>query len=124
MESRRTSLLALARPITLAVFFLVFSGAALPARCAASTVNLIVLQLADGNQRFTVSGTVEAVDYACNSVLISTGGKHVEILVTPTTAVEVHGESGSIADIRKGLKINASGVVRNGDKIALSIVLK
>jgi len=124
MESRRTSLLALARPITLAVLLLVFSAAALPARCAASTVNLIVLQLAEGNQRFAISGTVEAVDYSSNSVRINAGGHHVEILVTPTTAVEVHGESGSIAGISKGLKINASGVVRNGDKIALSIVLK
>jgi multidrug efflux pump subunit AcrA (membrane-fusion protein) len=124
MVSRRTSLIALFRPITLAALLILFSGAAVPARCAASTVNLIIWQLADGNQRFTISGTVEAVDYACNSVLISTGGKHVEILVTPTTAVEVHGESGSIADIRKGLKINASGVVRNGDKIAVTIVLK
>ncbi len=124
MVSLRTSLIALARPIMLAALLLFLSNAPLPARCAASTVNLIILQLADGNQRFTISGTVEAVDYSSNSVRISTGGQHVEILVTPTTVVEVHGESGSIADIRKGLKINASGVVRNGDKIAVSIILK
>src|ERR1700694_4298262 len=124
MVSLRTSLIALARPIMLAALLLFLSTAPLPARCAASTVNLIILQLADGNQRFTISGTVEAVDYSSNSVRISTGGQHVEIFVTPTTGVEVHGESGSIADIRKGLKINASGVVRNGDKIAVSIILK
>jgi multidrug efflux pump subunit AcrA (membrane-fusion protein) len=124
MESRRTSFIALARSITLAALLILLSSAALPAHSAASTVNLIIWQVADGNQRFTISGTVEAVDYACNSVRINAGGQHVEILVTPTTAVEVHGESGSIADIRKGVKISASGVVRNGDKIALSIVLK
>ena len=124
MKSRRTSFIALARSITLAALLLATCGAALPARCEASTVDLIIWQVADGNQRFTISGTVEAVSYASNSVRINAGGQHVEILVTPTTAIEVRGESGSIADIRKGLKINASGVVRDGDKIALSIVLK
>jgi len=124
MESRRSSLLALARPIALAAVLFVFSGAVVPTLCAASTVDLIVLQLAEGNQRFTISGTVESVDYSSNSVRVNAGGRHLEILVTPTTAVEVHGESGSIADIRKGLKINASGVVRDGQKIALSITLK
>jgi len=124
MESRRSSLFALARPIALAAVLFVFSSVAVPTLCAASTVDLIVLHLAEGNQRFTISGTVESVDYSSNSVRVSSGGRVVEILVTPTTAVEVHGESGSIADIRKGLKINASGVVRDGQKIALSITLK
>jgi hypothetical protein len=124
MESRFTSLLALFRPIALAAVLAVLSGAAAPAPSAASTVNLIILQLADGNQRFAVSGTVEAVNYTSNSVRINVGSQHVDILVTPTTAIDVHGESGSIADIRKGRKINASGVIRDGEKIALSIVLK
>jgi len=124
MQSRRTSLIALARSITLAAFLLILSGAAVPSLCVASTVNLIIWQVADGNQRFTISGTVDAVSYASNSIRINAGGQHVEVLVTPTTAIDVHGESGSIADIRKGLKVRASGVVRDGQKIALSIVLK
>lgn len=124
MESPRTSFLARFQPVALAALLAVLSGTAAPAPSAASTVNLIIWQLAEGNQRFAISGTVEAVNYTSNSVRINTGGQHVDILVTPTTAIDSHGESGSIADIRKGLKINASGVVRDGEKIALSIVLK
>jgi hypothetical protein len=91
---------------------------------AAANSSYAIWQVADNNQRFTASGTVESVSYATNSVRINASGQHVEITITPTTVIEYHGESGSIADIRRGSKISASGVVRNGQKIALSIVLK
>ncbi len=91
---------------------------------SAANGSLAIWQVADNNQRFTASGTVESVSYATNSVRINASGQHVEITITPTTVIEYHGESGSIADIRRGSKITASGVVRNGQKVALSIVLK
>ena len=75
-------------------------------------------------QRFTVSGVVTAVDYASNTVTIKSGGQDVVVSITPTTLIEQHGETGSIADIRKGSKITASGTVSNGRKTALSITLK
>ncbi len=95
-----------------------------PAVGASAPAGLSETQLADGNQRFNVSGTVAAVDYASNTVTVKTGGQTVQVIVTPTTVIEEHGEAGSIADIRKGAKITASGVVRNGQKVALSINLK
>lgn len=91
---------------------------------AAANSGFTLWQVADNNQRFTASGTVESVSYATNSIRINASGQHIEITITPTTVIEIHGESGSIADIRRGSKISASGVVRNGQKIALSIVLK
>ncbi len=106
------------------VMLLTLAGTSRPATCASAPVQLSVWQLADGNQRFSVSGTVASVDYASNTVTVKTGGQTVAVLVTPTTVIEEHGEAGSIADIRKGAKITASGVVRNGQKVALSISVK
>ncbi len=96
-----------------------------PAATSASTTGgIALLQLADGNQRFSISGTVAWVNYASNTVGVNAGGQNVEVVMTPATVIEVHGQSGSIADIRHGKKISASGVVRDGKKVALSIVLK
>ena len=120
MQPRATSLLT----AIAVVMLLTFAGASRPAVCASSLDELNVVQLADGNQRFSVSGTVASVDYASNTVTVKTGGQTIAVLVTPTTVIEEHGEAGSIADIRKGAKISASGVVRNGQKVALSISVK
>ena len=80
--------------------------------------------VADANQRFTLSGVVQAVDYASNTVTVKSGSQTVDVMLTPTTVIDEHGETGSIADIRKGAKISASGVIRNGRKVALSITVK
>jgi hypothetical protein len=106
------------------VMLLTLAVTSLPALCEGAPAEFGIWQLADGNQRFSVSGTVTSVDYASNTVTVKTGGQKIEVFVTPTTVIEEHGEAGSIADIRKGAKIAASGVVRNGQKIALSITLK
>ncbi len=121
MGSRHSILFVL---VAVASLLLSVSGVSQPARSATTTGVLSIWQLADGNQTFNVSGKVESVSYASNTVRISSGGQTVAVVVTPTTAIEVHGEAGSIADIRRGAKITASGVVRDGQKVALSIVLK
>ena len=110
-------------PLILAVAVLIAATAS-HTHAAPASSGLHVWQVADANQRFTVSGVVEAVDYASNTVTVKAGTQTVDIVVTPTTVVDEHGETGSIADIRKGAKINASGVVRNGRKVALSITVK
>jgi hypothetical protein len=114
---------AFARALFLTVAILVGVTAS-HTHAAPAPSGLHVWQVADASQRFTVSGVVQAVDYASNTVTVKTGAQTVDIVVTPTTVVDEHGETGSIADIRKGAKINASGVVRNGHKIALSITVK
>jgi hypothetical protein len=124
MMFRCFALTQLARPATLLALLLVLAASAFPAHAVQATTNLTVWQVTDGNQRFAISGTVDAVSYASNSIRINAGGQHVDVLVTPTTIVEVRGESGSIADIRKGSKVSVSGVVRDGQKIAQTIILK
>lgn len=81
-------------------------------------------QAADQVARFSVSGTVEAVDYDANSVTIKSGGKRLEVSVTPTTAIDDRGQVGGIADIHRGRKIAASGILRNGVMVAQSIQLR
>jgi|GEM_PF-6926102 len=75
-------------------------------------------------QRFSLSGTVEAVDYDANLVTINAGGKHVVISITPTTAIEDRGTIGGMADIHRGRKITASGVTRGGTLVAQSVLLR
>lgn len=91
--------------------------------CAAPAFAAQPLVLADANKRFDVSGIVESVSYVSNGLKLNTGGKSLEILITPTTAIEVHGQAGSISDIRRGSKITTSGVIRNGSWIANSVVV-
>jgi hypothetical protein len=79
--------------------------------------------LADANKRFTVSGVVQSISYVTNTVRLNEGNQSIEITITPTTAIEVRGESGSIADIRRGSKITATGVIRSGDWVANSVVI-
>jgi hypothetical protein len=73
---------------------------------------------------FTISGTVTAVDYDANVIVVSTHGTSVKILVTPSTSIEIHGESGSMSDIRRGSRLTVSGVVRNDTHVAETIVIK
>ena len=115
--------LVAARALVLAAS-LVAATAVSHAYAAPAYGDMHVWQVADANQRFTLSGVVQAVDYASNTVNVKTGSQTVEIMLTPTTVIDEHGETGSVADIRKGAKISASGVIRNGRKVALSITVK
>ncbi len=75
-------------------------------------------------QHFNISGVVESVSYASNTVHINASGQTVDVVITPTTVIEYHGETGSVGNIRRGSKITASGVVHGGQKVALSITIK
>jgi hypothetical protein len=79
--------------------------------------------LADANKRFSISGVVESVSYVSNSMRVAADGQTLEIEITPTTAIEMRGETGSISDIRRGAKVSVSGVIRDHDWIANSVVI-
>lgn len=79
--------------------------------------------LADANKRFSVSGSVESVSYVSNSVHLNAEGQHLNIFITPTTAIETRGEAGSISDIRRGSRITVTGVIRGGAWVANSVVV-
>jgi hypothetical protein len=79
--------------------------------------------LADANKRFSISGIVQSVSYDTNTVHLSGSGQSVTLVITPTTTIELRGESGSIADIRRGSKITATGVIRSGTWVANSVVI-
>jgi len=73
---------------------------------------------------FSFSGTVANVDYAANTVEMSTDGRHVTIIVEPTTAIDVAGEPGSVSDIRPGVRIHAEGAIRDGAFVAQTISIR
>jgi hypothetical protein len=116
-----TTILRLAAVTALAF---VLNGAFTPAVTTSETSSFVVSHLGNAIKRFKVTGTVESVDYASNSVGINASGQHVEILVTPTTVIEYRGEAGSIADVRRGHKITASGLQRDGMWIANSVIIR
>jgi len=72
---------------------------------------------------FTMTGVVMAVHYSQNTIELQTGGARVTIHVTPTTSIARKGETGSIADIRQNQKLTITGVMRNGERIAVSIAI-
>lgn len=73
---------------------------------------------------FSFNGTVAKVDYAANTVEMSTGGRDVTIVIEPTTAIDVAGEPGSVSDIRPGVRIHAEGVVRDEAFVAQTISIR
>lgn len=77
---------------------------------------------ADAN--FTVTGTVAGVAYDQNVIEVSGPGGKQSIHITPTTAIAKHGEVGSISDLRPGAHVVVSGVVTNGQRVAVSIEIK
>jgi hypothetical protein len=97
--------------------------APLIARAALPPLSVSTTLLADANKRFSISGVVRSVSYQTNTVRLSGDGQSVTIEITPTTAIEVCGEAGSIADIRRGSKITATGVIRDGAWVANSVVV-
>lgn len=72
---------------------------------------------------FTLTGVVMAVHYSQNTIEVQTGGARATIHVTPTTSIARKGETGSIADIRQNQKLTITGVIRNGERIAVSIAI-
>lgn len=80
--------------------------------------------LAANEGSFTATGLVSGVSYAQNIVEVQVNGGKESIHVTPTTTIDKHGQMGSMADIRPGVHIVVSGVVREGQKVALTIQIK
>lgn len=71
---------------------------------------------------FAYVGRVTKVEYAANDVVLATkSGRTVTITVTPTTAIDVGGGPGSIADIRPGVRIRVEGFDRGDALVAVSI---
>ena len=91
---------------------------------AALANELIYSALASNQSSFSMAGLVQGVSYAQNIVEISVNRTKQSIHITPTTTIDKHGETGSIADIRPGVHIVVSGVVRDGQKVALTIEIK
>lgn len=75
-------------------------------------------------QRFTFSGTVQAVNYDANSITIKSAGKRIELMLEPTTSIDDRGQQGSISDIHRGRKLQVEGIVRNGVFVAQTIRLR
>ncbi|MBV8172782.1 MAG: hypothetical protein JO219_12720 [Candidatus Eremiobacteraeota bacterium] len=73
---------------------------------------------------FTVTGTVQGVAYDQNVIEVAAQGGKQSIHVTPTTSIAKHGEVGSISDLRPGVHVVVSGVVTNGQRVAVSIEIK
>lgn len=80
------------------------------------------LGLHDG-QPFNLSGTVEDIDYGANIVHLRARGEVVAVSLTPTTAINVRGESGSVADLRRGSHITIVGHVQDGALVALTVTV-
>ncbi|GAC1448907.1 MAG: hypothetical protein PVSMB8_08030 [Vulcanimicrobiaceae bacterium] len=78
--------------------------------------------LHDG-QPFNMSGTVESIDYGSNVIRVRSRGEVVPVSLTPTTAINLRGLSGSIADLRKGGHITVVGNVQDGAFVALSVTI-
>jgi len=76
----------------------------------------------EGN--FTVTGVVQGVSYSQNVIEVLVAGVKQSIHIAPTTAITKHGETGSIADIRVGTHVTVEGVVREGQRVAVTIDIK
>ena len=74
--------------------------------------------------RFMIAGTVESVNYATNTVRVVSPSGRVAIVVTPTTSIARRGVIGGISDIRRGAKVNVSGISRQGSLTAQSIFIR
>jgi hypothetical protein len=73
---------------------------------------------------FNVTGVVQGVSYAQNVIEVLATGTKESIHVAPTTTITKHGETESIADIRVGTHVTVAGVVRDGQRVAVTIDIK
>jgi hypothetical protein len=77
-----------------------------------------------GEAHASISGIVDSVDYASNSIEVLSGAGKMKVVITPTTAIALRGQVGGIADLRHGVRVTVSGIVQNGVMRALSIIIK
>ncbi len=96
--------------------------AACPAGVRADESIYSGLAVNEGN--FQITGVVSGVAYAQNVVEVTAAGVKQSIHVTPTTSIDKHGETGSIADLRVGVHVDISGVIRDGQHVAVTIQIK
>jgi hypothetical protein len=76
----------------------------------------------EGN--FNITGVVQGVSYDQNVIEVLATGSKESIHIAPTTAITKHGETGSIGDIRVGTHVTVAGVVRDGQRVAVTIDIK
>jgi hypothetical protein len=112
------------RQIALATFVLVFASALLAGLPTFASAHHLKPTAAAEKASFSFNGTVTSVDYAANVVELATGGRHVTIVVEPTTAIDIAGQPGSMGDIGPGVKLHAEGVVRDGSFVAQTITIR
>lgn len=112
------------RKMGLAVGVLVFASATLAGLPTLAAAHHPKPAASAEQDSFSFNGTVTSVDYAANVVEITSGGRHVTIVVEPTTAIDIAGQPGSESDIRPGVKLHADGVVRDGTFFAQTITIR
>ncbi|HEY7981245.1 MAG TPA: hypothetical protein VID19_07150 [Candidatus Eremiobacteraceae bacterium] len=123
-HARRGVIRMMFRYAALAVWVLVFASlmlVGLPNRAAAHHPKPTAAAEKDS---FSFAGTVASVDYAANVVELTTDGRHVTLVLEPTTSIDIAGQPGSVSDIRPGVKLHAEGVVRDGTFIAQTITIR
>jgi hypothetical protein len=96
--------------------------AACPASVRADESIYSGLAVNEGN--FQITGVVSGVAYAQNVIEVTVAGAKQSIHVTPTTSIDKHGETGSIADLRVGVHVDIAGVIRDGQHVAVTIQIK
>lgn len=94
------------------------------AQAAPPDVEQALAGRAGEGQAFSISGRVESVDYTANVIVVHAKGGSVTIALTPTTSVERNGESGSIADLRPGVRVTVHGTTRGGVHVAETISIR
>lgn len=75
-------------------------------------------------QAFSVNGRIESVNYTANVIVIQAKHGSTSITLTPTTSVELGGQQGSIADLRRGMHVRVRGSIVDGVMTAESIVIR
>ncbi len=101
------------------------AGTAGPAwQAALRPSGVVSVALAAGDTNFNITGVVQGVSYDQNVIEVLAAGVKQSIHVTPTTSIAKHGETGSISDIRPGAHVVVTGVVQNGQHVAVTIEIK
>jgi hypothetical protein len=99
-------------------------AAADPGWTMAQADQVIYSDYAVNEGNFSVTGVVQGVSYDQNVVEVNVGGVKQSIHVAPTTTITKHGETGSIADIRVGSHVTVAGIMRDGQRVAVTIDVK
>jgi len=94
------------------------------AQAAPSDVIQALAGRAGEGQAFSITGRVESVDYTANVIVVRAKGGPVTISLTPTTSIEQNGETGSIADLRPGVRVAVHGSMRGDVRVAETISIR